>query len=109
MLSGKGSSITALTGLGAADRLCGGSTAAGQGKSGRRGPLQKLKNIVAILTVIMWVLYGTLACTMAAVSSVKAGKKRNITNILLPVLFLMLHVSYGAGTIMGLMDKQERG
>lgn len=88
------SSIAALPGLGIAKR----ESVAG-----------KLRNLIAHLTVIMWVLYGTLACTMAAAASIKAAEKRNITNILLPVLFLMLHVSYGAGTIAGLMDKQERG
>ena len=71
--------------------------------------LNKIKNIIVVLTTVMWGLYGTLASTMAVVSSAKAGKKRNITNILLPVLFLMLHISYGVGTIMGLMDKDGRG
>ena len=74
-----------------------------------RNMCSRLKNIVIILTIIMWALYGTLACTMAAVASYQAGNKRNITNILLPILFLMLHISYGVGTIRGLMDKQERG
>ncbi len=101
-------SFLAMTGLKAVDKLTG-RLSRNSLQTDSNGPVKKLMDVVAVLTVIMWVLYGTLACTMAAVSSIKAGKKRNITNILLPVLFLMLHVSYGAGTIIGLMDKQGRG
>ena len=104
-------SALSLTGLKVADDVRIRLSRSGTKKNGRESIWLpgKIKNIITTLTVVMWVLYGTLACTMAAVSSVKAGEKRNITNILLPVLFLMLHVSYGAGTIVGLMDKQERG
>lgn len=102
-------SLLAIAGLGSADSLFDKCTERTGRKRYDRGIIKKLKNIVVTLTIVMWALYGTLACTMAAVSSIKAGSKRNITNILLPVLFLMLHVSYGAGTIMGLMDKQGRG
>lgn len=101
-------SFLAMMGLNAADKLTGKFNRSSL-HTESNGLVRKLMNIVTTLTVIMWVLYATLACSMAAVSSIKAGKKRNITNILLPVLFLMLHVSYGAGTIMGLMDKQGRG
>lgn len=104
-------SALSLTGLKVADDVRIRLSRSGTKKNGRESIWLpgKIKNIITTLTVVMWVLYGTLACTMAAVSSVKAGEKKNITNILLPVLFLMLHVSYGAGTIVGLMDKQERG
>ena len=102
-------SLLAIAGLGSADSLFDKCTERTGRKRYDRGVRKKLKNIVVTLTIVMWALYGTLACTMAAVSSIKAGSKRNITNILLPVLFLMLHISYGAGTIMGLMDKQGRG
>lgn len=104
-------SALSLTGLKVADDVRIRLSRSGTKKNGRESIWMpgKIKNIITTLTVVMWVLYGTLACTMAAVSSVKAGEKKNITNILLPVLFLMLHVSYGAGTIVGLMDKQERG
>ena len=50
-----------------------------------------------------------MASGMAAVSAFKAEDKRNITNACLPVLFLLLHLSYGIGTIAGLMDKSKRG
>lgn len=102
-------SLLAIAGLGSADSLFDKCTERTGRKRYDRGVRKKLKNIVVTLTIVMWALYGTLACTMAAVSSIKVGSKRNITNILLPVLFLMLHISYGAGTIMGLMDKQGRG
>ena len=104
-------SALSLTGLKVADDVRIRLSRSGTKKNGRESIWLpgKIKNIITTLTGVMWVLYGTLACTMAAVSSVKAGEKKNITNILLPVLFLMLHVSYGAGTIVGLMDKQERG
>lgn len=71
--------------------------------------LKKTSGVIAALTMIMWCLYGLLASVMAGVSAFKAENKKNITNIMLPVLFLMLHISYGAGTIMGLMDKSKRG
>ena len=99
-------SFPAITGLGTASAFIG----HGNKNTGKFCEiLNKIKNIIVVLTTVMWVLYGTLASTMAVVSSVKAGEKRNITNILLPVLFLMLHISYGVGTIMGLMDKDGRG
>ncbi len=52
------------------------------------------------LAVFVWGLYGILAVTMA-VFAVK-GKKKSGFNILLPLMFLALHVSYGAGTVIGL-------
>ena len=55
------------------------------------------------LTKLMWGLYGTLAFVMSATSIYKAKEKRNATNFLLPIIFLLLHFSYGIGTIAGLM------
>ena len=36
-----------------------------------------------------------------------AGKKKNMTNAALPFLFLLLHVSYGVGTLKGLLSKTD--
>ena len=51
----------------------------------------------------MWSLYGTLALVMTAISIYKAKEKRNVTNFLLPIIFLLLHFSYGIGTVVGLV------
>lgn len=55
------------------------------------------------LTLLMWVLYGLLAVVMAAAAVISGPKLRNKTSLLLPCLFLMLHISYGAGTLTGLI------
>lgn len=61
-----------------------------------------LFNIVKVLTSLMWSMYGILAVVMAILAELTAQKKqRNITGILLPVLFLLLHLSYGIGTVVG--------
>lgn len=60
-------------------------------------------NLVALLAGIMWGAYWLLALVMAVCAIVTAGDKRNITNIALPVLFFLLHISYGAGTLVGLI------
>lgn len=51
--------------------------------------------------LLMWGAYWVLAVLMAVVS-VK-GKKKNGFQILLPLLFFALHISYGAGTCIGLV------
>ena len=71
--------------------------------------ISALRKVTVVLTTVMWVLYALMASGMAAVSAFKAEDKRNITNACLPVLFLLLHLSYGIGTIAGLMDKSKRG
>lgn len=76
------------------------ASAAGSACAGAFGAL---KSFVAALTKLMWSAYGILALVMSAVSSVKAGKKRNITCASLPFLFLLLHLSYGIGTLVGLI------
>ncbi|MBQ4284322.1 MAG: glycosyltransferase family 2 protein [Lachnospira sp.] len=63
--------------------------------------LLPLYNVVGLLTGIMWGLYWLLAIVMAVFAVVKAKEKRNITNLCLPFLFLMLHMSYGVGTLVG--------
>lgn len=59
----------------------------------------------------MWSLYGGLALAMSATSIYKAKEKRNRTNFLLPIIFLLLHFSYGIGTVVGLikMPKWVKG
>lgn len=54
-----------------------------------------------LLAVLMWGLYGLLAVVMAVLAV--RGEKKYPGHLLLPVLFLMLHVSYGAGTFVGLI------
>lgn len=53
------------------------------------------------LALLMWGLYWLLAfgMTMLAIS----GKKKHILQCMMPVLFFILHVSYGLGTIAGLV------
>lgn len=53
------------------------------------------------LAFLMWGLYGMLAVVMA-VMAVK-GEKKYPGHLLLPVLFFLLHISYGAGTLVGLV------
>lgn len=50
---------------------------------------------------LMWSLYGILAIVMSFLAI--DWKNFKITYFFLPVLFLLLHVSYGAGTLAGLL------
>lgn len=59
---------------------------------------------IKILTAGMWAAYWLLAIAMGIIAVATAEKsKRNISNILLPILFFMLHISYGIGTIIGMI------
>lgn len=60
-------------------------------------------NLIGILTSLMWGLYGMLAIVMSVMAVVGAKDKRNITCVALPFLFLLLHLSYGTGTLIGLI------
>lgn len=62
-----------------------------------------LSGLVFGLTGLMWGIYWILAVLMALLAVIGAPKIRNITCILLPLLFLLLHVSYGVGTMAGLI------
>lgn len=53
------------------------------------------------LAVLMWSLYWILAMVMA-VMAVK-GQKKYWQELLLPVLFFLLHVSYGVGSLVGII------
>lgn len=55
-----------------------------------------------LLTWTMWGAYGLLALGMAIVSSIQEKKYAGI--LILPVLFLLLHISYGMGTLIGLIN-----
>ena len=64
------------------------------------------------LAALMWGLYGLLALVMTV--SCVWDKNWNLSSLLLPILFLLLHVSYGAGTVVGLAQlpgwkKQHHG
>ncbi len=65
-----------------------------------------LTSIAALLglrqpALILWGAYWLLAVLMAVCSARK--KKKSIFLLLLPVLFFLLHISYGAGTWLGLI------
>jgi hypothetical protein len=50
----------------------------------------------------MWIAYWALAFIMAIIAVTGAKKEqRNITNIALPFLFFILHITYGIGTLAG--------
>lgn len=67
------------------------------------GVLRLFYKAVLLLTSLMWGLYWLLAVFMALVAVISASKLRNITCLLLPVLFFLLHISYGIGTMAGLI------
>lgn len=50
---------------------------------------------------VMWLCYWSLAIVLALASTV--GNKFNIYFLLLPVLFFILHISYGIGTLVGVV------
>lgn len=54
------------------------------------------------LAAIMWGLYGLLAVLMTAFCV--RDENWNVTALCLPVLFFILHVCYGAGTLVGLVQ-----
>lgn len=53
------------------------------------------------LAALMWALYGLMAVAMTVVEIVK--DRFYATDLLLPVLFLLLHINYGWGTLVGLL------
>lgn len=61
------------------------------------------------LTGAMWSAYWGLAVLMAVLAVARAKREqRSLYNLLLPVLFFLLHVSYGAGTFMGLCKSVKK-
>lgn len=57
---------------------------------------------VVLLTELMWGLYWLLAVAMAVLAVVAASRnERSLYCVLLPILFFLLHISYGIGTMVG--------
>lgn len=54
-----------------------------------------------LLAVLMWALYWALTVIMAVLAV--RGQRKYAAHLLLPVLFFMLHVSYGVGTLVGMI------
>lgn len=55
-----------------------------------------------LLGWLMWGAYGLIVCLLTLMELVK--KPWNPTKLAMPVLFLLLHVSYGFGTLVGLVE-----
>ena len=53
------------------------------------------------LSALMWGLYGLFAITNTVLSGIQNGFY--VQHLIMPVLFLILHVSYGVGTLCGLI------
>jgi glycosyltransferase involved in cell wall biosynthesis len=60
-----------------------------------------LYKVIVVLTGVMWAAYWLLAIFMSVIAVIGARKERNITNVALPFLFFLLHISYGIGTMIG--------
>lgn len=57
------------------------------------------------LSVLMWILYAVFAFINTLISIISKGFY--IQSILMPILFLILHLSYGIGTLFGLTRRKE--
>ena len=55
-----------------------------------------------ILSALMWAVYGLLVIGISVIEIVK--RPFSPTNLLLPVLFFLLHTSYGIGTLKGIIE-----
>lgn len=55
------------------------------------------------LGALMWGAYALVAIAMTVMSAVHS-KERSWYFVLLPVLFLLLHISYGAGSVVGVLQ-----
>lgn len=89
--------------LSALGMLIFGGTAAAAGGSGVGLAAAGMFRLIRFLSALMWGLYGLLAAAMTVLAAVNAGSRRNWTCIVLPFLFLLLHFSYGIGTLIGLI------
>lgn len=54
------------------------------------------------LSALMWALYAVVAVAMAVLSAI-GSPDRSLYCVLLPVMFLCLHVGYGWGTLVGIV------
>lgn len=57
------------------------------------------------LCILLWALYGLFAVTNMVLSAVQSGFYK--FTLCMPFLFLILHVGYGVGTLMGLLRKAD--
>lgn len=53
------------------------------------------------LSWLMWLMYILVDFAVSAREII--GKKFNVTNLLLPILFFIMHLGYGVGTLLGLI------
>ncbi|KRE83812.1 glycosyltransferase [Paenibacillus sp. Soil766] len=53
------------------------------------------------LSILLWILYGFTNVAMTCVAIISNNKFR-MSHLLLPILFLLLHLSYGFGTLVGI-------
>ena len=53
-----------------------------------------------LLSVLMWLAYSMLVLSITVIETIK---KPLATNLLLPLIFLTLHIAYGVGTLLGLI------
>lgn len=60
-----------------------------------------------LLMEVMWETYGIVAVLMAVAAFFQSNKK-SIYYVLLPFIFFVLHVGYGIGTIVGLINFSKR-
>lgn len=57
---------------------------------------------LGILSALLWSVYGLFIIANSIIEI--AGNKFSITNLLLPILFFLLHFCYGIGTLKGLIE-----
>lgn len=57
------------------------------------------------ISVLMWGIYGIFAITTTIISGIQNGFY--MQHLIMPFLFLVLHVSYGVGTGIGLLSKHN--
>ena len=55
-----------------------------------------------LLAILLWILYGLFAVLNTMFSAKQNGF--TIFTLLMPFLFLILHISYGVGTLIGLVQ-----
>ena len=66
-----------------------------------------LTTVLALLghPLLSWLMWGAYLLLILGVSVIEIFRRPfSLTNLLLPVLFFLLHVSYGVGTIVGLIE-----
>lgn len=54
--------------------------------------------------IAMWCVYGAVNFVMTVIACIQSNKISGFS-ILLPVIFLMLHTSYGLGTVIGILQR----